>query len=234
MKAKTIKYTIEEPCHEDWNQMKPEAKGRFCEACSKTVVDFSSMSDFSIVSYLEGKKHESVCGRFRPDQMEKSYSLSIPHRSFSFDLKAVALGLALTTFSAIHVDAQVTPIDTTQVIYQEPLDGLVSMTEYYDHSDEKFISGTILVYGKDNGIVIIQLMDEAGNEILKTFAEWQNGKFKIPLDWSKKPVSLSVSAPGLISSTLILSEKESIQDLKITLYKEEIMLKGNVIKLENK
>lgn len=233
MKAKTIKYTIEEPCHEDWNQMKPEAKGRFCESCSKTVVDFSSMSDFSIVSYLEGKKHESVCGRFRPDQMEKSYSLSIPHRSYSFDLKAVALGLALTTFSAIHVDAQVAPIDTTQAIYQEPVDGMVSMIEYYDHSDEKFVSGTISVDGKAYGLVNIQLMDEAGNEILKTFAEDQNGKFKIPLDWSKKPASLFVSGPGLISSTIVLSDKKSIQNLKITLYQEEIMLKGNVIKLDD-
>ncbi len=227
MKTKTIKYTIEEPCHEDWNQMKPEAKGRFCEACSKTVVDFSSMSDFSIVTYLEEKKHESVCGRFRPDQMERSYVLPRPHQAFSFDLKAVALGLALTTFSAIHVEAQVTPIDTTQIIYQEPLDGLVSAIEYYDHSDEKFATGTILVDGKGYGLVNIQLMDESGNEILKTIPE-KDGKFKVPLDWNKKPISLFVSGPGLISSTVVLSDKESIHNLKITLYSEEIMLKGNI------
>jgi hypothetical protein len=121
MKRKLIKYSIEEPCHEDWNQMKPEVKGRFCESCSKTVVDFSSMSDFSIVSYLEEKKNESVCGRFRPSQMDRPYLLPKPHQAFQFDLKAVALGLALTTFSAIHLNAQVTPIDTSQVIYQEPI-----------------------------------------------------------------------------------------------------------------
>lgn len=119
MKAKKIKYSIEEPCHEDWNQMKPEAKGRFCESCSKTVVDFSSMSDFSIVNYLEGKKNESVCGRFTPNQMDKTYFLPKRHHSFSFDLKAVALGLALSTFSAVHLNAQVTPpiehIDTLKV-----------------------------------------------------------------------------------------------------------------------
>ncbi len=232
MKAKTIKYSIEEPCHEDWNQMKPEAKGRFCESCSKTVVDFSSMSDFSIVSYLEGKKKESVCGRFRPDQMDRGYVLTRPHHSFSFDLKAVALGLALTTFSAIHVNAQVTPIDTTQVIiYQEPLDGLVSAIEYYDHSDEKFTSGTILVDGKGYGAVTIQLLDAEGNELLKMISE-KDGKFKIPLDWSKSkdPFSLMISAPGLISSTLFLSEKESINDLKITLYREGIMTKGYIIR----
>jgi len=229
MKRKLIKYAIEEPCHEDWDQMKPEAKGRFCDACSKTVIDFSSMSDFSIVSYLEGKKDEAVCGRFRPSQMDKTYSLSRPHPVFQFDLKAVALGLALSTFSAIHVDAQVTPpIDTTQVIYQEPLDVMVSVVEYYDHSDEKSTNGKILVDGKGYKSVSIQLMDDDGKEIVKV-TPYEDGKFNILLDWKKNPASLVVSGQGLITTTILFHEERSIRDLKITLYEEEIMLKGNVI-----
>ncbi len=227
MKMKSVKYSIEDPCHENWDQMKPEAKGRFCEACSKTVVDFSSMSDFSIVSYLEAKKNEAVCGRFHPDQMNKTYLLAKPHHGFSFDLKAVALGLTLSTFSAIHTDAQVTPVDTTKVIYQEPLDGLVSFTEYYDHSDEKFVSGAILVNGKGYGAVTVQLMDENGKEIAKVIPS-ENGKFMIPLDWIKKPASLYISGRGLISSTILFHEEKSIRDLKITLYQKEVMLKGDV------
>lgn len=229
MKAKTVRYTIEEPCHEDWNRMKPAEKGRFCEACSKTVVDFSSMSDFSIVNYLEGKKNESVCGRFRPDQMDKAYLLTKPHHQvFDFNLKAVALGLALSTFSAIQADAQITPIDTSQVIYQEPLDGMVSMIEYYDHSDEKFVSGSIIVPGNQFELIIIQLMNEEAKEISK-IALNKNGTFKMPLDWSKNPASILVSGPGFVSATRYLSSEESITDLKITLFQEEIMIKGNVI-----
>ncbi|WP_294671591.1 hypothetical protein [uncultured Fluviicola sp.] len=227
MKMKSVKYSIEDPCHEDWDQMKPEAKGRFCEACSKTVVDFSSMSDFSIVSYLEAKKNEAVCGRFRPDQMNKTYLFPKPHHGFSFDLKAVALGLALSTFSAIHTDAQVTPVDTTKVIYQEPLDGLVSFTEYYDHSDEKFVSGTILVDGKGYNLVTIQLLDNNGKEITKVIPS-ENGKFTIPLDWIKNPASLYIIGEGLISSTILFQEEKSIHDLKITLYQKEVMLKGDI------
>lgn len=227
MKMKSVKYSIEDPCHEDWDQMKPEGKGRFCEACSKTVVDFSSMSDFSIVSYLEAKKNEAVCGRFRPDQMNKTYLFPKPHHGFSFDLKAVALGLALSTFSAIHTDAQVMPVDTTKVIYQEPLDGLVSFTEYYDHSDEKFVSGAIFVAGKGYNLVTIQLLDNNGKEIAKVIPS-ENGKFTIPLDWIKNPASLYISGEGLISSTILFQEEKSIRDLKITLYQKEVMLKGDI------
>ncbi len=231
MKKKLIKYSIEEPCHEDWNRMKPEEKGRFCESCSKTVVDFSSMSDFSIVSYLEGRKNEAVCGRFRPDQMDRTYLWTKPQNSFSFDLKAVALGLALSTFSAVRLDAQViTPveqIDTTR-IKDEPLDGMVSSIEYFDHSDEKFVSGTIIVPGNQFELVTIQLMDNESKEILKTVLG-KDGTFKIPLNWHKNPVSILVSGPGFLSAARYFSNEESIVDLKITLFHEEIMIKGNVI-----
>lgn len=229
MKMKSVKYSIEDPCHEDWDQMKPEAKGRFCEACSKTVVDFSSMSDFSIVSYLEAKKNEAVCGRFRPDQMNKTYLFPKPHHGFSFDLKAVALGLALSTFSAIHTDAQVTPVDTTKVIYQEPLDGLVSFIEYYDHSDEKFVSGTILVDGREYGLVTIQLLNVSGN-VISAMTPDKDGRFSIPVDWSKSedPQSLFISGAGLISHSIVFHEMESVQDMKITLFRKEVMLKGDI------
>lgn len=227
MKTKTVKYTIEEPCHEDWSRMKPEVSGRFCESCSKTVVDFSSMSDFSIVSYLEGKKGEPVCGRFHPDQMNRTYLLTKPHHGLSFDLKAVAFGLALSTFSAIHADAQVTPIDTTQVIYREPLDGLVLAMEYYDHSDEQFTDGTILVDGKGYKFVSIQLLDDGGKEIAKVTPN-ENGEFNFPLNWVKNPASLYISGEGLIPSTILFHEKKSIRNMKITLYRKEVMLKGDI------
>lgn len=227
MKAKIVTYSIEEPCHEDWGKMKPEAKGRFCEVCSKTVVDFSSMSDFSIVNYLENKQDKSVCGRFRPEQMEKSYVVAKPHPSFSFDLKAVALGLALSTFSAVHTQAQVTPIDTTQAFYQEPLDGLVTVIEYYDHSDESFTSGRILVDGKGFDRVTIQLLDDDEQEITAV-TPYKDGKFKIPLNWIKHPASLRITGEGLTTSDFYFRTQKSIKDVKITLFREEVMLKGNV------
>ena len=220
MKRKLIKYSIEEPCHADWDQMKPEAKGRFCESCSKIVVDFSSMSDFSIVNYLEGKKNGSVCGRFRPSQMDQVYSLPRPHQQFHFDLKAVALGLALSTFSAIHLNAQVAPpiqnMDTLQV-KNEPLDGMVSYREFYDHSDERFTSGAVSVDGKGYGFTTIQLMDMNGNELFKTSPE-KDGKFKILLDWSKNPSYLLISGSGLVTRGFFFKDQKSIKDQKIILF----------------
>ncbi|MBI3233124.1 MAG: hypothetical protein HYZ42_03645 [Bacteroidetes bacterium] len=68
----TIKISIQEPCHEDWNGMTPNKAGRHCDSCNKTVVDFKLMSDSEIFNYF--KTHQNICGNFYPFQLEKSYT----------------------------------------------------------------------------------------------------------------------------------------------------------------
>ena len=73
----TYKISIPKPCHEDWNKMTPNDKGRFCDNCSKTVVDFSKMTDAEIKSYLIAQEGKRVCGHFRTSQL-KRITISIP------------------------------------------------------------------------------------------------------------------------------------------------------------
>lgn len=228
MKPKKINYKIEEPCHADWEQMKPESKGRFCESCSKTVVDFSSMSDFSIVNYLESNKHQSVCGRFAQDQLDKTYLWTKPHhQAFGFDLKAVALGLALSTFSALPSQAQNSTVIEQHDTISEPvvaLQGAVAIS--YDHRDESFTSGKIKIYGDDYDRIQISIFDGSSKEILHVKPD-KNGAFKIPLDWSKNPASIQVMAQGYYTETIYFSNHSSLANLKIELQARK-MIKGKV------
>ena len=73
----TYKISVPKPCHEDWNKMTPNDKGRFCDNCSKTVVDFSKMTDAEIKSYLIAQEGKRVCGHFRKSQLE-SITINIP------------------------------------------------------------------------------------------------------------------------------------------------------------
>ena len=61
---------IAEPCHESWNQMTPEAQGRFCGSCSKIVLDFTTMTDQQIIDHLS-KTSGSACGRFTTNQLNR-------------------------------------------------------------------------------------------------------------------------------------------------------------------
>jgi hypothetical protein len=47
------------------------ATGRFCDLCSKNVVDFSSQSDVEIKAYLAARKDEAICGRFYRRQIDR-------------------------------------------------------------------------------------------------------------------------------------------------------------------
>jgi hypothetical protein len=65
---------IQEACHENWGNMTAADKGRFCQSCSKTVTDFSAMTDTEILGYLS-KSSDNVCGRFDASQLSRSIAL---------------------------------------------------------------------------------------------------------------------------------------------------------------
>jgi len=54
---------IPKPCHEDWATMTPNEQGRHCNACYKTVVDFSSMTDEEVQYFFIHKKKRGICLR---------------------------------------------------------------------------------------------------------------------------------------------------------------------------
>jgi hypothetical protein len=62
--------SIPEPCPENWANMTPEGKGRFCKSCEKVVIDFASMTDLEIKQYFLSKPFENTCGNFYKHQIE--------------------------------------------------------------------------------------------------------------------------------------------------------------------
>jgi len=63
--------TIPKPCHEGWENMLPNQQGRHCNACAKTVIDFTGMSDAAVKEFFIAKKEEQVCGRFKDEQLHR-------------------------------------------------------------------------------------------------------------------------------------------------------------------
>ena len=67
--------SIPEPCHQNWQEMTPTQQGRFCNACAKEVIDFSTMSDNEVLNYFSSLKNEKVCGRAYPDQLDRAITI---------------------------------------------------------------------------------------------------------------------------------------------------------------
>src|SRR6185436_6596711 len=72
---KKIQLSIPTPCHENWDNMTPVEKGKFCGSCQKQVVDFSRMSDREIALFFKKPSTGSVCGRFMEDQLDRDIEI---------------------------------------------------------------------------------------------------------------------------------------------------------------
>ena len=75
MKKEGISIRIPEPCHEDWNKMQQDDKGRFCNSCSKSVYDFTGKTDTEISSILMENRGEKICGHFKITQLNRPLKL---------------------------------------------------------------------------------------------------------------------------------------------------------------
>lgn len=96
MKPTDLIIRIPEPCHEDWNSMQPDAKGKFCSSCNKSVFDFSNKTDTEIRNVLMEYKDQKVCGRFRKSQIDRPLKLTIHLNDLPKNISiAKAFGIAL-------------------------------------------------------------------------------------------------------------------------------------------
>lgn len=73
MATKTpLQIQVQEPCMQSWSTMTPDQSGRFCGACSKTVIDFSNYTDEQLIEFFANPRRERVCGRFQAVQLDRN------------------------------------------------------------------------------------------------------------------------------------------------------------------
>ncbi|OUR95058.1 hypothetical protein A9Q87_00515 [Flavobacteriales bacterium 34_180_T64] len=100
---KVIQINIPKPCHEDWNKMTLEDKGRHCQVCEKTVIDFTKTTDEQIIKTLGAQG--SLCGRFKKNQLDRDIVLSRKDRNNYLSFVASSL-FAFLSIGTQEVKAQ--------------------------------------------------------------------------------------------------------------------------------
>lgn len=103
-----INISIPQPCHENWDTMSPESKGRFCDSCQKKVFDFTQSSDREIVTAFQ--QNNNLCGRFLDTQLDRD--LVKPERKNPVWLATTSVIISLVGLN--EVAAQQEPPKTEQ------------------------------------------------------------------------------------------------------------------------
>ena len=123
--SKKIQLSIAEPCHENWENMSPIDKGKFCGSCQKQVVDFSMMNDRQIAEFFKKpaqslSKGGSVCGRFMTDQLEREIEIPkrrIPWAKYFFQIALPAFFISKASAQNIKMGkmANLSTKDTSKI-----------------------------------------------------------------------------------------------------------------------
>jgi hypothetical protein len=124
---KKIKITIPEPCHENWDNMRPKDNGRFCLSCSKTVVDFTTMLPDEVQHFFIQNQNKKICGRFNKSQLD-TITIQIPSRVLyaqihhhKMFLLALFIAMGTTLFSCQDKNGNKQKIDKVEVVQDDTL-----------------------------------------------------------------------------------------------------------------
>lgn len=62
---------ISSPCNKSFSKMPKSGNGRYCFACEKIVVDFTSMTNTELLNYFKNYTNEEICGRVKSSHVGK-------------------------------------------------------------------------------------------------------------------------------------------------------------------
>jgi hypothetical protein len=60
-------------CAENWDKMSPTEKGKFCEVCTKEVIDFTTLSKNEIIAVFKKNNYQALCARAYSTQLSTIY-----------------------------------------------------------------------------------------------------------------------------------------------------------------
>jgi hypothetical protein len=60
-------------CSENWDKMSPTEKGKFCEVCTKEVIDFTVLTKSEIVAVFKRNNYQALCARAYSTQLNTIY-----------------------------------------------------------------------------------------------------------------------------------------------------------------
>ncbi len=209
------KITIPNPCQQPWQQMTPNAEGRHCDHCAKTVIDFASMTDTELIRYLI--THNNVCGSFSEPQLN-SVNIQLYTQSLKAETgwKKWLMTIALFGSTLFYKASGQTTTVTAPKVEQSPLanypNGFALGKIAMSPPAQREIKGQIL---DDDCQPLPGATIRLPGTNLGTQTD-TNGRFELHVPLSAK--QLSVSFIGFKTATMqIDSVQDKIYDLKLTL-----------------
>lgn len=195
-----IKLQIPEPCHENWNNMSATEQGRFCMACKKEVIDFSTMSDKEILQHI-ATATSSVCGRASNAQLNRPLNTAPEPRKTAWRYWmgiAASLVMMVSRTNAQKGEIKIRPIVTVPKLPGKNFQSIVMGKMMAPVRNEMIVRGRIT---DGNGIGIAYASVEVKSMGLGIATD-STGNFVLHLNNDQSGQELVISSVGYQSKTI--------------------------------
>ena len=219
------KLNISEPCQENWKNMEPSQVGKFCNLCSKNVIDFSHLSDNEVIRLIESSKG-NLCGRLNQNQLNRPL-IETKSTPVNPRFHQILAGLLLIT-NPNSISAQTE--NKTHIIQEKTLQ---NVAEESPQDDSLFHQFSGVIYMPDS----ITLCSNAkillrNTEIKSITSNKGTFSFQIPDLYIKDIMKFEINFEDQIYSLIIYSSQiKENQKLILNKENEEIFIVGEVIEI---
>jgi hypothetical protein len=198
---------IPTPCTQNWHAFPQNATGGFCSQCSKTVIDFTQLTDKELYEALQKGNNgntRKICGRFTQTQLNRAISYHAPYQTTKLNKILAGLIVLGTTQAEFPNEAKANNIEI--VSNKGRADHKKAQAQDKAKTDStKFIEGRI-VDDKLNPIAYASVYFKDKNIGVTTN---NNGQFKLMVpDSYKRKLTIQVSAAGYEPKEMSFTKKQ--------------------------
>ena len=111
---KKFSLEITSPCHENFNNMLPNANGSFCSSCAKNVIDLSTKSNSEVAQFIAKSKDKNICARLNTSQLEQTFEYETHPKNNNFKYAVAVAASILLTSNVVAQETQVPKTEQTQ------------------------------------------------------------------------------------------------------------------------
>jgi cytoskeletal protein CcmA (bactofilin family) len=224
------KIFIPKPCHENWNNMSPQEKGRHCAVCSKVVKDFTTMKTNEIIDVLKETEGE-VCGRINVKEITPTNKKQKVYFLINGWLyrKAIYPVMALLGFTLVSKKI------SAQTDY--PLKGKVAYTDYHTSSKKIVVIIKSEIGNRtisDAHINIVSGLTRLGKK--EELITDTNGKVTFNIEAEhlvSDAIEIEIIAPGFETKRSTIKIIKDVQTVEIRM-EEDMMIMGEMMYMPEK
>ncbi len=227
---KKFSLEIKTPCHENFNNMIPNANGSFCNSCAKNVIDLSTKTNSEVAKFITESKDKNICARLNVSQLEQTFEYETHPKNNNFKYAVAVAASILLTSNIVAQESQApkteqVPIPIRMVgkiaVHQNKMVAITIKGKILDSKTKKPISETqypnlsFFAYGATKSVKInpktgeyaIELLVNENAKTLIIYISNEDFRYskKVPLNTKEKTKTLNI----------LVNPEEEFQSLKI-------------------